>query len=77
MSESRHAGTVAIGRAQAFNTPLGRSSTVIEALAFERARGETQRESQANGPEHPVGDLCCFSYNPRDRTTRKREMKSQ
>jgi hypothetical protein len=43
-------------------------------LAFERVRRETQPDSQANGPQHPIADLFGFSYNPRDRTTRKREI---
>ena len=46
-------------------------------LAFERVPGETQRDSEVNGPQQPIGDLFGFSYNPRARTIRKRESKSR
>ena len=36
-----------------------------------------QRDSQVDGPRHPIGDLFGFSYNPRDRTIRKREIETQ
>jgi hypothetical protein len=47
---------------------------VAPGLAFERARGEKRRGSQAKRSQHPIGDLFGFSYNPGDRTTRRREI---
>jgi hypothetical protein len=46
-----------------------------ETHSLEGARGNTQQDPPANGPQYPVGDFSGFSYNPRDRTTFAREGK--